>query len=623
MKSNLKKSSLQLAERITNQTGPEIGVIDFNQHIKQLKNAEDENSIDKFIQLYKKLIEKLEKNLWQNNISEKNLENYRTIFRALEKVQQLKANDERFNFKIIIPVADRPQHLEQCLNSLLKLCHNYEYGLKDGQFTKISVLIADDSKDEHNIKQHQALCRQFTDAGITTDYFSLNDQLAMAKQYAKHDNSLKQIISDIVKINNIKDFSHKGASVMRNITYLKLVHDIKNNLIASNTLFYFIDSDQEFCVNTTYSDKKHYAINYFHYLNEIFKTQDINILTGKVVGDPPVSPSVMANNFQQDVKNFISAASKLKPHDTCQFHQQENNKKNDDAAYHDMADLFGFNNQKRIFDYHCTLKNEHNNADCFSDFSNKLEHFFYGEHPTRKTFFNYEQGFTNTSAARTVYTGNYVITANALKYFIPFATLKLRMAGPVLGRILKSELQHRFASANLPMLHNRTIEATGQSEFRPGVEKNNHKIDLANEFIRQFYGDIMLFAIEELCDKGYPQKTISEQTVRYIIEATYNKIRKNYIEKHDAILQLKTQIHNLLDDKNNWWSTGSNPSDILNSLKNFHNFLENIESNFDNNTQAYLQINSDHESGQQLELILQAILCYQDDAISWNNTVSL
>ena len=101
--------------------------------------------------------------------------------------------------------------------------------------------------------------------------------------------------------------------------------------------------------------------------------------------------------------------------------------------------------------------------------------------------------FTATSAARTVYTGNYVIRPENLRYFIPFATLKLRMAGPVLGRILKMRLKHRFVSANLPMLHNRTVDSIGQSEYRAGVINTNQSIDLSNEFIRQFYGDVMLF----------------------------------------------------------------------------------------------------------------------------------
>ena len=83
--------------------------------------------------------------------------------------------------------------------------------------------------------------------------------------------------------------------------------------------------------------------------------------------------------------NFISS---------CQFHHN-NTVIKDDAAYHDMANLFGFSGQQQVFNYHCTLQEEHNIAYCFRDFSEKLQHFFYGEHPTRKTFFNFENGFSS------------------------------------------------------------------------------------------------------------------------------------------------------------------------------------------------------------------------------------
>jgi len=34
-----------------------------------------------------------------------------------------------------------------------------------------------------------------------------------------------------------------------------------------------------------------YALNYFHAIDRIFRTTDTLMLTGKMVGDPPVSPS--------------------------------------------------------------------------------------------------------------------------------------------------------------------------------------------------------------------------------------------------------------------------------------------------------------------------------------------
>jgi hypothetical protein len=607
---------------------------ELNDFLKQLSQSADDNAIDRVISLYKKTIVRLEQKIWKNKPTQENIERYQNAFIVLEKLHELKTADTRYNFKIVIPVADRPQHLKHCLDSLLILCKSYGYGgYKNKQFTKISVLIADDSRDINNIKQHKSYCSELTAQGINTEYFGLKEQLRLVNETTAENNCLSRIISNAEAINDPVSFSHKGASIMRNITYLKLNKTLSQGKKNKNTLIYFIDSDQEFCINTIApainpalnSDGNFYAINYFHYLNEIFKTQDISILTGKVVGDPPVSPSVMAANFQQDILNFLNTIEKSNPKQSCQFHQHETNSK-DDAAYHDMASLFGFSNHAQTYDYHCTLQGKHTNADCFSYFSGKLGHFFYGEHPTRQTFFHYENGFSTTTPARTVYTGNYVIKPENLDHFIPFATLKLRMAGPVLGRILNARLQDKFVSANLPMLHNRTVDATGQAEFRAGVKNHDNTtgpcIDLGDEFVRQFYGDVMLFSIKNITDSGLSFKGINSHSIQSIIDVTYNNIKANYIEKHNTVLQLKSRIHTHLIDQTVWWNNIADKSGNINQARiHLGNFLDNIQSNFDENSYAYQQISSSSHATKYLDSILQAILHYQNDMDSWEKAL--
>lgn len=623
MSTIIRPSVFQLDQKITGNPELNINNTELDKHLQQLSQSAndgciDNESIDGVISFYKKTIVKLEHYIWHSNPTEENIKLYQDTFKTLEGLYKLKPRDDRYNFKIVIPVADRPQHLKQCLASLLTLCQSYEYGgCNNGQFSKISVLIADDSREKDNIQLHKSYCEEFSNAGITTEYFGLEEQLSLVNKFSGEEHGLQKIISSGDNIEVLEHFSHKGASIMRNITYLKLKQSISDN----DTLIYFIDSDQEFCVNIAQSDNNFYAINYFHYLNENFKQHDISILTGKVVGDPPVSPAVMAANFQQDIRNFISTMASLNPGDACQFHQHETANK-DDAAYHDMANLFGFSNQEQVFNYHCTLTADHDNADCFCDFSNKLDHFFYGEHPTRKTMFNYENGFTRVSPARTVYTGNYVIKPDTLVYFIPFATLKLRMAGPVLGRILKTRLKHGFVSANLPMLHNRTIDETGQSEFRPGVVNNKNHVDLGSEFVRQFYGDVMLFTMEQITNAGFPDTAVDRQKVETILKATYNKIKDNYIEKHNKILQLKSQISDQLANHHQWWNSSSvNQEKMRRSIKDFDDFLKNIQSNFDDNTLSYLQCISAKSADKYLDNILQAIMHYQRDLATWQKAL--
>ncbi|MBT8134052.1 MAG: glycosyltransferase family 2 protein, partial [Gammaproteobacteria bacterium] len=585
--------------------------VELDRLLKQLSRSADDNAIDRVISLYKAEIVKLEKEIWQQAPSQQDIENYQSTFIVLEKLYQLKSADTRHSFKIVIPVADRPQHLKHCLDSLYTLCQTYRYGgQKDQQYHKISVLIADDSRQPENIELHKDYCRELSDKGIATDYFGLEEQLELVRTTSDRHPDLYNIISGSDEIDDAADFSHKGASIMRNITYLKIKQLLSGDSTSSNPLIYFIDSDQEFCINTLNVENNLYAINYFHYLDEIFSTSDTSVLTGKVVGDPPVSPSVMAGNFQQDVYNFLHVIDKVEPGEPCQFHQHEADS-SDDAAYHDMANLFGFSQHEQAFDYHCTLHGTHVNADCFSDFADKLGHFFYGEHPTRKTFFNYGDGFSAIKAARTVYTGNYVMRPECLNYFIPFATLKLRMAGPVLGRILKGRLQHRFVSANLPMLHNRTVEDTGRSEFRAGVINSNQSIDLGNEFIRQFYGDVMLFSIKKLTEQNQFDEAVDADQVQVVLDSTYNEIRDSYIEKHHTVLQLRAKIESQLKDSEHWWHNSSmKTNEAGHAVTCFEVFLNNIQSNFDEGSYAFQQITAADSAQQYLRQIHHAILQY-------------
>lgn len=122
---------------------------------------------------------------------------------------------------------------------------------------------------------------------------------------------------------------------------------------------------------------------------------------------------------------------------------------------------------KDVYRYRCKQSGAPSNAVCFDDFARHLNRFFHGEHPTRITWYQHQSTRESVQPARKVYTGNYVFRPRALNWFIPFAPLRLRMSGPTLGRLMKAELGDKFISANLPMLHTRTLDATGEAEFRP------------------------------------------------------------------------------------------------------------------------------------------------------------
>ena len=584
--------------------------------LKKLQVRESKSStIDELLALYKLALPQIEKQIWAGEIDVDSFLPYQQLFRELEACHQLKY-DDRHHFIVVIPVADRPQHLASCLGSILELCERFNYGGKvDGVFHKIQVMVADDSKQPENIERHREISNEYQQRGLQTLYFGAEEQLAQLKQLP--DGMQQQLIS-VLGNNDADAFYHKGASITRNIAYLKLKSLLRP---GQKQLFYFIDSDQEFKVkvSTRQGDRDVFAVNFFYYLDRIFTESDVNILTGKVVGDPPVSPSVMAGNFLEDVICFLTRISALGAGDACQFHNQEQVRV-DDAAYHDMADLFGFRPSVDSYQYNCTLDGTHDHHQCLVDFADKLNHFFDGAHPTRKTYYEYENALSNLKPARTIYTGNYIFRPDMLRYFVPFARLKLRMAGPVLGRIIRSDMSARFVSANLPMLHKRTVDSLGQSEFRPGVERSEEVIDLCSEFERQFFGDVMLFTVEALAGKAYPQQSLPDDEVLQVLHATEQKMQQQYKTRHQQIIEKLAMLSAIFNDQSHWWN--SDPG-LVSARRNIARFINNIEHNFGVNASAYRLINSAQNREQRLREIHLAIIHYVADRQLWQGGLEL
>jgi len=588
---------------------------------KNLATAASREELDDIIGIYNQALPVLEKELWSAAIDDAALSSYQRTCRELEQLIALQGNDQRYSFVVVIPVADRPQHLAQCLNSLLTLCNLFQYGgMQDGCFGKVSVIVADDSGDPGNSEKIREVSRQFTAQGLRTEYFGAAEQQTLLQQSPQYRSGrLRRILGDIPEQTGNAAFAHKGAAITRNISYLKLRQLLAESR-SDKLLFYFVDSDQQFNVVAPACSARQnlYAINYFRHLNEIFSNSDAEILTGKVVGDPPVSPAVMAGHFQDDVIGFLKTLAALSPDQPCSFHGAVAHREND-ASYHDMANLFGFDNTDVTFRYHCTLSGAHSHRDCMRDFASKLNAFFYGEHPTRATRFNYAGAFSATTPARTIYTGNYVFRPDALKYFIPFATLQLRMAGPVLGRILRSERQHAFVSANLPMLHKRTLEESGQSEFRPGVKVRSNRVNLSGEFERQYYGDVMLFAIERLAARGYPRRHFADAEIMATIEATDQQLRQQYAVIHSHILQRLALLKTTFGDARSWWHADA---DLAEALAGFECFISNVEYNFGEHSACYALLESGAHRSMRLQQIASAVSGYRDDRAAWQEAIA-
>ena len=494
----------------------------------------------------------------------------------------------KHDFLVVVPVADRPRHIQACLTSLRNALRRFPYT------GRIRVLIADDSADAASIAANRAIARQFSSDGLEVLHFPPDGQIALVQSLGV---ALPRVLGDAPSDN----FGHKGQGVMRNIAYLKVAALLKD--APANTLIWSIDSDQEFRVNVAEDDG--YVVDFFNGIDAIFTRTDALVLTGKVVGDPPVSPAVMTRNFLDDVLAFLTQMAEREPAAACCHHLATT--ASGDAAYHDMADLFGFK-PADSYAYPCPLQGTHTEADCFANFAGRVNSFFYGEHPTRISGYVASDLFASVQPARTVYAGNYVFRPEALHYFIPFATLRLRMSGPTLGRIVKAELGSRFVSANLPMLHKRTVASGGQSEFRPGIETSQATIDMSGEFERQFYGDVMLFSVEKLaadaslCRPANADFSTTLDEVRSDMIARYN-------ERQGAVLARLGQLETQLADISHWWHRNA---------AGFQHFAANVRRNFGATSSGHARINHVANWALWRGRLLDALTHYAEDRAAWS-----
>lgn len=495
----------------------------------------------------------------------------------------------RHRFIIVVPVADRPRHIQACLDSLQELLRRYPYP------HPVHVLIADDSAEAANITANQEIAARYSSPNLQVIHFGPDEQWRLSEP-------LRASLPGVVGNKPRDAFGHKGQGVMRNIAYLKVAEMLRDE--PDDVLIWSLDSDQEFCVKLA-DGRIEYAVDYFGGLDAIFTRTDALVLTGKVVGDPPVSPAVMTANFLADVEGFLQTMAIRSAQAPCSHHGTT--QRGGDAAYHDMADMFGFQPEAR-YAYPCPLAGAHSESDCFSHFAGRVNSFFYGEHPTRVSCYEPAELFSTVQPARTVYAGNYMFKPAALKYFIPFAALRLRMSGPTLGRIVKAELGPRFVSANLPMLHKRTVESGGQAEFRPGIETQAETIDMSGEFERQFYGDVMLFSTERrlACRPASADFSLLDE-VREEMLAKYNM-------RQQSILQRLDTVEDLLNDPAQWWH--DHPA-----TAHFHHFCANVRRNFGANSSGHARINDPARWQQWRSDLRAAIERYPAERAVWEKVL--
>ncbi|MBT9589320.1 MAG: hypothetical protein IV089_00110 [Thiobacillus sp.] len=584
----------------------------------QLQDLPSPVDADALIDRYEPCYPLLEQAMWSGEAAfHPLLASYQALFREQETLirQRAQSNhscDTRHNFILSIPVADRPPHLRACLESIYQVCTQFDYGgHASGVWEKIKIIVAEDSRDEANIRRHQDLVAEYRQKGLQVIHFGLAEQYELLHALPPQQRAQ---LGNLLTTQPRDRFHLKGQAANRNLSYLKCLQLTEN---PDNTLYYLIDSDQSLCVNrqTAGGEEAVVALNYFHTIDKIFRTTRTQMLTGKMVGDPPVSPAVMAANFLDDVSAFFSRLATLGSDQACQFHGVPHPKPGD-AAYHDMAKLFGFENKPTTFDYSCRLQGAHDHSACLTDFAQRLNAFFFGEHLTRKTWFDYGSGFAQLSPARTIYPGNFIVNHAGLKTIIPFGHLRLRMSGPTAGRLIAAEIGERFASFNMPNLHRRTTGADLADDFRPGVEVGQASVDLSNEFERQFFGDLMLFSTEALVKQADVKQPFARDAIEAVINQKETELLALYQQKHDAIVEKNQQLNELVFNAGHWWL---NDPVLAHALRQVRAFIDNIDRNFGEHAAAWSQIQSAAHRAQRKQQIVEALMNYRAERDAWDS----
>ncbi len=566
------------------------------------------NGCADLLPLYDRAIPLLEAALRESGFAQELVADLHALFAEMEAHIAAAGNDRRHRFVVVIPVADRPQQLRACLQSLVGMVQAFRYGASSGALSKkLTVVIADDSRAPEHRASNRAIAAGIEQSGMDTVYFGLQEQQALLAELSAAE---RQALHNVIGNAPDEAFYHKGASIMRNITSLML-HQLA--LQDERVLFMFADSDQKFHTCTE-PDREVFTTNYFYHLDRIFSNGKVQVLTGKVVGDPPVSPAVMAGTLLDDVLAFLGEMAVLDADADCSFHQTP--AYSEDAAYHDMAGLFGFKHSGKACRFQCSLTGAHDHAACLAGFARTLNHFLDGEHPTRITPYRHTDVQASVTPARTVYTGNYVLSPAALKYFIPFAGLGLRMAGPVLGRLIQAGCGDAFVSANLPMLHRRTV-ADG-AEFRPGVDHSASMVDLSGEFERQFFGDVMLFTVIDLVKQGYPELVPAAEDIRDCVIMTETKLREHYTENQARIMMRLVDLETLLMAPGNWWHDGTQYARTRALLAHF---AASLHANFSGGSRPYRLINDEKNCRARRQAIVEALLAYNPDRECWERVL--
>ncbi len=169
------------------------------------------------------------------------------------------------------------------------------------------------------------------------------------------------------------------------------------------------------------------------------------------------------------------------------------------------------------------------------------------------------------------------------------------------------------------MLHKRTVAGTAQAEFRPGIRVAAKTVDFGGEFERQFYGDVMLFAVDRLTALGYPQQSVDTRIVAETIDVVRSEMLDRYNARHNAIRARLAQAEALLRDPGYWWNLSSAHTA---AVDDFAAFFANVAGNFAADSRVCLCINDQQSWDRWRDKLIDAADRYPGDCHTWRRILA-
>ncbi len=153
---------------------------------------------DALYNLYDRAIVLLERALWNSGLAQPLLDDYHALFVELEAHIMAAGDDFRHRFVVVVPVADRPQQLRACLQSLVGMLQAFQYGRGAAMLSEsLSVVIADDSREQAHIAENRLIATATEQQGLPVTYFGLQEQQALLASITQDERqALRNVIGE-------------------------------------------------------------------------------------------------------------------------------------------------------------------------------------------------------------------------------------------------------------------------------------------------------------------------------------------------------------------------------------------------------------------------------------------